>query len=141
MNEVILRDRQFRIIADLYLGRLQKALPPAALIAEFQPHDAEQTEFMQYRERVAHFTVGVTRRRIPEIGDIGLGDFLELVKRQHICFYPPEQQLSIRYSKERAHFSEYRVDDRLCRRIYRTSDGLGRAPTWVDFDDLATDEH
>src|SRR6202008_3124668 len=100
MNEVILRDRQLRVIADLDVGRLQKALPPPTLIAELQSDGAEQTEFVQYRERMAHFSVRVARRRIAEVRDIRVADLVQLVQRQDICFYPPEQQLAVRYSKE-----------------------------------------
>ena len=58
-----------------------------------------------------------------------------------IGFDAPEQQFAVGYRKERAHFSEYRVDDCLRRRIDRTADGLRRPLIRVDFDDLAADEH
>ncbi len=48
VNEVMLGKRQFRIIVDLDLGRLEKALPPTTLVGEFQPHGAEQAELVQH---------------------------------------------------------------------------------------------
>jgi hypothetical protein len=51
------------------------------------------------------------------------------------------KHLAIGDRKERSHFPKYRVDDRLCRGVDRTTEGLGRTLARVDFDDLATDEH
>src|ERR1700730_18763107 len=141
MNEVILRHWKIRVIIDLELGRLQKPLAPPTSIAEFQSHGAQQTEFVQHRERAGTLSVWILRRSVSEIDNVGVANFFELVQRQHIGFDPPEKQFTVRCSKEWTHFSEYRVDDRFGRRIDRISDSLRRTLPRLDFHDFSADEH
>src|SRR5262249_39665578 len=73
MDEVIFRERQFRVIIDPDLGRLQKTLTPSALIAEFEPHDAEQPELVKHREGIANLSLRISRGSVSQFGDIGVG--------------------------------------------------------------------